>query len=117
MAQKKKLGARGHRALLEHSPEFGAELETTHSLQLCEENQNMDFSRGHRALLGSSGAQPRVWERIGDHSQSTTLQKKSKHGFLNAMYPTALLSPRNLYKLMQYKVNPNKERREEWGGT
>ena len=77
MAQKKKLGARGHWALLENSPEFGGELETTHSSQL----------------------------------------NKSKHGFLNAMCPTALLSPRNLYKLMQYKVNPNKERREELGGT
>ena len=79
MAQKNKLGARGHWALLEHSPEFGGELETTHSLQLY--------------------------------------KKKSKHGFLNAMCPTAPLSPRNLYKLMQYKVNPNKERREELGGT
>ena len=66
---------------------------------------------------GSSRAQPRVLGRIGDHSQFTTQQKKSKHGFLNAMYPTALLSPRNLYKLMQYKVNPNKERRKELGGT
>ena len=79
MAQKNKLGVRGHWALLEHSPEFGEKLETIQSLQFN--------------------------------------PKKSKHGFLNAMCPTALLSPRNLYKLMQYKVNPNKERREEMGGT
>ena len=79
MAQKRTLGARDHWALLEHSPEFGGELETTHSRQLY--------------------------------------KTKQKNGFLNAMYPTALLSPRNLYKLMQYKVNPNKERREEMGGT
>ena len=68
---KKKLGARGHCTLLEHSPEFGGELETTHSLQLN--------------------------------------KTKQKNGFLKAMYPTALLSPTNLYKLMQYKVNPNKQ--------
>ena len=80
MAQKHKLGARGHWTLLEHSPEFGEKLKTIQSLQF---NQ----------------------------------KKTSKHGFLNAMYPTALLSPINLYKLMQYKVNPNKERREELGGT
>ena len=75
---KKKLGARGHCALLEHSPEFGGELETTHSL-------------------------------------ATTQQNNSKHGFLNAMYPTALLSPTNLYKLMQYKESTMTL--EELGGT
>ena len=71
----------------------------------------------HQGPLGSSREQPGVWGRIGDYSQFTTQQQKSKHGFLNAICPTALLSPRNLYNLMQYKVNPNKERREELGGT
>ena len=63
MAQKKKLGARGHWALLEHSPEFGGELETTHSLQLYKKNQNMDFSmpcaplhRYHPEIFVSSNA-------------------------------------------------------------
>ena len=47
MAQKKTLGARGYRALLEHSLEFGGELETTHSLQLYKKKIKTSISKSN----------------------------------------------------------------------
>ena len=50
---------------------------------------------GHQGPPGSARAQPSVWRKIMETTHSLQFdKKKSKHKFLDAMYPTAMLSPR-----------------------